>query len=133
MALLGNDEAMPLDPSFGDQAIDGLARTQANPAFRLNRWWLTFYLAGAPKRLDAVAQQLADLGGQNLDDTASGWLYAKIPVHPDLEAIQAAATQVAAICDAHGVWLNSIDADTSAEVGASHFEELYRSDGPPSG
>jgi hypothetical protein len=124
---------MPLDLTFGDQAIDGLARIRANPAFRLNRWWLTFYLISAPERLDALAHELARLGGENLHDTWNGSLYAKIPVHPDLGAIRAIATQVAAICDAHGVWLNSIDADTSAEVGASHFEELYQSNAPSIG
>lgn len=133
MRIVSNDDGMPLDPSFGEQIIGGFARVRSDPAFRTNHWWLTFYLTSEPKRLDAVARQLSSLGGENLDGTGGGWLYAKVPVYPDLESIKSAAAQVAAICDARGAWLSSIDADTSAEVAQSCFEELYQSESPPNG
>lgn len=130
--MLGNDIGMPLDPSFDEQIAAGFLRARENPEFRLNRWWLTFYLTATPSLLEAVAKRLLPMGGENLKDTESGWLYAKVPSYPEVRAIRATALQVAAACDLYDVWVSSIDVDTSAEVGSSHFEELYRSETSPS-
>jgi hypothetical protein len=117
------DRTKPLD----EQVRANLAKVDATPQFTGNRMWLTFYLCGPPENLQSVSQALADEGWINTDGWEGAFLYPKWEVERTTTAIVAVAEMVRGLCDAHGIEILNIDADTAPEVQNSKFVALYRS------
>ena len=107
-----------------DELAAAVARVKALPAFAIPRWWLTFYLVGAPVDLASVASRLREVGAQNTDNPDCGFLYPKLLVVSELRAISDAISSVRRVANTEGVKLEGLDADTSPEVGASEFKRL---------
>jgi hypothetical protein len=88
--------------------------------------WLTFYLSAEPARLGPLADDLAKIGGSNLDGAEGAFLYAKMPVRLDAADIQRVAADVSAMAATHQVDLDLIDLDSSPEVSRARFFTLYK-------
>jgi hypothetical protein len=115
------DGTQPLD----EQVRVNLAKVEAAPQFTGKRLWLTFYLCGPAESLQTVAQALANDGWLNTDGWEGAFLYPKFEVEPTAPAIVAVAEAVGSLCDAHGIEILNIDADTSPDVQQSKFVTLY--------
>jgi len=114
---------MPLD----EQVRANLAKVDATPQFTGNRMWLTFYLCGRPENLRPVSQALAERGWLNTEGWEGAFLYPKWEVDRTATAILAVAETMRGLCDAHGIEILNIDADTSPDVQNSNCVTLYRS------
>jgi hypothetical protein len=101
-----------------------VARVKALPHFAISHWWLTFYLAGAPEDLSLAASRLRDLGAQVIDDGDFAFLYPKLLVTSELQAIENAISSVRLVADMARVKLVGLDADVGLEPGASKFARL---------
>jgi hypothetical protein len=109
-----------------DEIRERVAAISANPGFADRDWWLTFYLTAAGERLERLAARLRPLGAVNLDGAEGGFLYPKLPVEREPDAVFEIVSQVRALADAEGVETLSVDVDTSADVSRSNFVELAR-------
>jgi hypothetical protein len=109
-----------------DEFRDKVTAIRAMPEFSGSDWWLTFYLTAAQERLERVALHLRSLGAVNLDGAEGGFLYSKLPVQGEPNAVALIVSQVRALADADGVETLSVDVDTSPDVMRSNFVELAR-------
>ena len=109
-----------------DEIRDRVEAIRALPEFNGPDWWLTFYLTAPQDRLERIAHHLRSLGGVNLDDAEGGFLYPKLPVHADPNAVALMVSQVRNLADAEDVETLSVDVDTVPDVTRSNFVELAR-------
>jgi hypothetical protein len=94
--------------------------------FDLPLWWLTFYLTAPSSNLAALAREVKLLGAVNLTGSDFGFLYPKIKVSSDPQSVVALISQVEQLAAGCSVEIIQVDADTSADVRASKFEEIIR-------
>jgi hypothetical protein len=104
---------------------EALSKAASSPEFGSDAW-LTFYLCGDPSNLTSLADELAALGGRNLEGAEEGFLYAKLPVRLDAADIQRAAGETSALAEQHKVIVDHIDLDSSPAVGSSKFFSLIK-------
>ncbi len=112
--------------TFAEQIEASLSKLGARPQFKGDRLWLTFYLMGAPDRLQQVSESLKACGWVNVDGWEGGFLYPKVQVEKSVEAVVGAAKATQKLCAPHGIEILDIDADTSPDVNRSQFVTLYR-------
>jgi hypothetical protein len=101
-------------------------RIASIPGFDIPHWWLTFYLAALPERLERLSAELAQIGAVNLEDADGGFLYPKVRVANAPTAISSLITQVVRMAAMNKVDVLHVDADTSEDVTTSRFEEIIR-------
>jgi hypothetical protein len=99
-------------------------RIKALPAFAIDQWWLTFYIAGAPDHLTSVALQLRRIGAQNTDGSDGGFLYPKLPVASEVHPVEEAISTVMRILELADVELIGVDVDTSQDLTTTNFKKL---------
>lgn len=99
---------------------------RALPGFDVPDWWLTFYLTGSQPRLAVMAEKLTAIDAVNLEDTDGGFLYPKLPVQSNPEAVIALVQHVRELAAASEIEIINVDVDTAADVRRSRFEELVR-------
>lgn len=114
-------------PSFDEQVRTNFSKVQSSAEFSSDQLWLTFYLTGPPENLRQVAEALNVRGWANLDGWEGAFLYPKVQVEKSVEGVVRVAEPTQELCARHGIEILNIDADTSPDVGRSHFVMLYRS------
>lgn len=109
-----------------DEIRNRVEAIRALPEFTGPDWWLTFYLTAPKERLERIVPYLRSLGGVNLDDAEGGFLYPKLPVRAEPNAVALVVSQVRHLADADDVETLSVDVDTTPDVSRSNFVELVR-------
>lgn len=107
------------------QIRDGAARLSTSSDFH-KELWLTFYLAGRPENLTALAGQISADGWINVGGSDGAFIYPKKHIRNHAEEIVELALRTAELCHRHTVELLTIDADTSPEVDRSKFVTLFQ-------
>lgn len=115
------EPSKPLD----EQIATNLIKVQSRPEFNGDRGWLTFYLCGPPNGLEKLSHALDDWGWINTEDWEGGFIYPKIEADRTVAAIVELANATQTLCDAYGIRVIAIDADTSTDVERSSVEVLY--------
>jgi hypothetical protein len=113
--------------SLDQQIIGGLEKVDASRNFAHADLWLTFYLSGPEHGLAEVAEILADQGWSNVGGWKTAFIYPKRRVRKAAPGILQLAHDVQTLCNAHGVAILNIDADTSSDVQQSTFIPLFHS------
>ncbi|MES2096030.1 MAG: hypothetical protein V4459_04670 [Pseudomonadota bacterium] len=116
---------MALSESSISAVRNRVGEIAALPDFRTGPWWLTFYLCGTAPDLGAVARELSELDGINLQDADGGFLYPKIPVGTDADNVVSVVVRVFEICRVGRVEFLHVDIDTSPDVVTSRFKMLF--------
>ena len=116
-----------MDSELERQIRHNFEQLATDPAFALDRVWLTFYLQGDPADLGALAEQLERQGWSNLDGSEGGFLYPKRALSNAAEVLIECAVATRAFCERRSIEILAIDADTSPEPGRSRFRTLFRS------
>ena len=109
-----------------DEIRDRVRAIRRQAEFDGEDWWLTFYLSASLVRLERMVPQLRSLGAVNLDGAEVGFLYPKLPVQSEPNAVAELVSNVRALADAHEVQVLSVDVDTTPDVRRSDFAELLR-------
>jgi hypothetical protein len=105
---------------------DRIRVIRALPEFAIRNWWLTFYLTGSKASLALMADQLTAIDAVNLDGADGGFLYPKLSVPSNSEAVIALVGRVQKLAAAFEVEILNVDVDTAADVRCSRFQELIR-------
>ncbi|MDG6080155.1 hypothetical protein E3U23_13250 [Erythrobacter litoralis] len=100
------------------------AKALAHRAFGSDAW-LTFYLEGPSDRHEAMRDGLLALDARNLEGSESGFVYAKLSVALDQDAIEERINAVADLASKAGVEIGIIDLDSEFDVEISKFFTLW--------
>lgn len=107
--------------------IEGrVAIIRSMPGFGAPTWWLTFYLTAPSQKLEAIAERLLAFQAINLGGTEGGFLYPKLPVSSDPQAVSSLIEQIEKIAASCSVEMLQVDADTSPDGFSSKFQEITR-------
>ena len=108
-----------------DVIVDAISKARRMPEFDESAW-LTFYLSAPPENLETISSLLGQIGGQNLDGSEGGFLYAKLPTKLELDDVRQRAEQVSELAQQCDVSIALIDLDSSCEVIRSKFLNLFQ-------
>jgi hypothetical protein len=106
------------------QVKDRVTLIRAMPEFNIPNWWLTFYLTASRENLEAAADRLLALHAVNFDGADSGFLYPKLPVGADPNAVLDLIEHVEQISESCAVEIIQVDADTHSDVTLSKCQEI---------